>query len=223
MHRQRCHDRLGGGGAACARHDRYARREPPCALAAGGDSRRRESCDVSAFQHIGVLGAGAWGSALANIAARAGRRITLWARDPRVTETIARWRESPKLPGMRLENLVTVTGSIDDVLDAAALLVAVPSQAMRSVASALAPLLHQRTPVIVCAKGIERRTRRFMTEVVAECVPQAEPAILSGPSFATDVARGLPTAVTLAAQDEALAGPPSAPPRPPTIRPHPPA
>ena len=161
---------------------------------------------MSAFQHIGVLGAGAWGSALANIAARAGRRITLWARDPRVTETIARWRESPKLPGMRLENLVTVTGSIDDVLDAAALLVAVPSQAMRSVASALAPLLHQRTPVIVCAKGIERRTRRFMTEVVAECVPQAEPAILSGPSFAADVARGLPTAVTLAARDEALAG-----------------
>ena len=70
---------------------------------------------MSAFQHIGVLGAGAWGSALANIAARAGRRITLWARDPRVTETIARWRESPKLPGMRLENLVTVTGSIQSL------------------------------------------------------------------------------------------------------------
>jgi glycerol-3-phosphate dehydrogenase (NAD(P)+) len=78
---------------------------------------------VSAFQHIGVLGAGAWGSALANVAARAGRRVTLWARDPRLAETIAQRRESPKLPGVRLADSVAVTAALDAV-DAAALLVA---------------------------------------------------------------------------------------------------
>ncbi len=160
---------------------------------------------MSAFQHIGVLGAGAWGSALANVAARAGRRVTLWARDPRLAETIAQRRESPKLPGVRLADSVAVTAALDAV-DAAALLVAVPAQALRSVACALAPVLRVGTPVIACAKGIERGTGRFMTEVIAECIAQAEPAILSGPSFAFDVARGLPTAVTLAARDEALAG-----------------
>jgi glycerol-3-phosphate dehydrogenase (NAD(P)+) len=160
---------------------------------------------VSAFQHIGVLGAGAWGSALANVAARAGRRVTLWTRDPRLAETIAQRRETPKLPGVRLADSVAVTAALDAV-DAAALLIAVPAQALRSVARALAPVLRAGTPVIACAKGIERGTGHFMTEVIAECVAQAEPAILSGPSFAADVARGLPTAVTLAARDEALAG-----------------
>ncbi len=160
---------------------------------------------MSAFRHIGVLGAGAWGSALANVAARAGRRVTLWARDPRLAETIAQRRQSPKLPGVRLEDSVAVTGALEAV-DAAALLVAVPAQALRSVARALAPVLRDGIPVIACAKGIERGTGRFMTEVIAECIAQAEPAILSGPSFAADVARGLPTAVTLAARSEALAG-----------------
>ena len=159
---------------------------------------------MNAFAHIGVLGAGAWGSALANLAARAGRRVTLCTRDPRVAETIAQNRESPKLPGVALEKPVTVTGRLE-VSGADALLIAVPAQAMRSVASMLAPALRDGTPVIACAKGIERRTGRFMTEVIAECVQQARPAILSGPSFAADVARGLPTAVTLAAADEALA------------------
>ena len=159
---------------------------------------------MSQFAHIGVLGAGAWGSALANLAARAGRRVTLYARDPRVAEKIAQNRESPKLPGVALETPVTVTGRLE-VSDADALLIAVPAQAMRSVASMLAPALRDGTPVIACAKGIERRTGRFMTKVIAECVQQARPAILSGPSFAADVARGLPTAVTLAAADEALA------------------
>jgi glycerol-3-phosphate dehydrogenase (NAD(P)+) len=160
---------------------------------------------VSAFEHIGVLGAGAWGSALANVAARAGRRVTLWARDPRLADLIAQRRESPKLPGVRLENLVTIAGALE-VFDATALLVAVPAQAVRFVASALAPLLREGTPVVACAKGIERGTGHFMTEVIAECAPHAQPGILSGPSFAADVARGLPTAVTLAAREEALAG-----------------
>jgi glycerol-3-phosphate dehydrogenase (NAD(P)+) len=174
---------------------------------------------VIAFAHIGVLGAGAWGSALANIAARAGRRVTLWARNPKLAATIEQARETPKLPGVRLDDAVAVTGELA-ALDAAALLLAVPAQAVRSVACALAPVLHKQTPLVVCAKGIELGTRRFMTEVIAECVPHANPAVLSGPSFAADVARGLPTAVTLAASDDALAGALAAAFGSPTFRPY---
>jgi glycerol-3-phosphate dehydrogenase (NAD(P)+) len=97
---------------------------------------------------------------------------------------------------------------VADLAEAArgqAILLVVPAQAVRAVTKALSPLLAPDTPVIVCAKGIERGTQKFMTEVVGECAPSAMPAILSGPSFAADVARGLPTAVTLAAADEALA------------------
>jgi glycerol-3-phosphate dehydrogenase (NAD(P)+) len=159
---------------------------------------------VNAFQHIAVLGAGAWGTALANVAARAGRRVTLWARDSHLAEILAQRRESPKLPGMRLENLVTITGALE-VFDADALLIAVPAQALRPVASALAAPLREGTPVIACAKGIERGTRCFLSQVIAECAPGANPGILSGPSFAADVARGLPTAVTLAAAEDTLA------------------
>jgi glycerol-3-phosphate dehydrogenase (NAD(P)+) len=102
-----------------------------------------------------------------------------------------------------------VTGRIADAGNADAVLLAVPAQALREAAHALAGVLRPGTPVIACAKGIERGTRQFMTEVIAENIPAAIPAILSGPSFAADVARGLPTAVTLAARDrrsaEALA------------------
>ena len=76
---------------------------------------------------------------------------------------------------------------------------------MRSVVTALAPVIAAGTPLVVCAKGIEAGTRAFMSDIVAECAPKAVPAILSGPSFAADVARGLPTAVTLAASDESVA------------------
>jgi glycerol-3-phosphate dehydrogenase (NAD(P)+) len=86
-----------------------------------------------------------------------------------------------------------------------AILIAVPAQALRSTVSGLAGAIAAGTPVVACAKGIERTTRRFMTEIIVECLPEAVPAILSGPSFAVDVARGLPTAVTLAAADEAVA------------------
>ena len=85
------------------------------------------------------------------------------------------------------------------------ILLVVPTQAVRSAATALSPLLAAHTPVVVCAKGIERGSKQFVTDIVAACAPRAEPAILSGPSFAADVARGLPTAVTLAARDDALA------------------
>jgi len=156
------------------------------------------------FQRIAVIGAGAWGTALANAAARAGRDVTLWARDPATVASIAAKRESPRLPGVKLDDRVAATGALADVAHADAVLLAVPAQDLRVAATALRPHL-RAVPLVSCAKGIERGSRRFMTEVVAEVVPQATSAQLSGPSFATDVARGLPTAVTLACADEATA------------------
>jgi glycerol-3-phosphate dehydrogenase (NAD(P)+) len=157
------------------------------------------------FDHIAVVGAGAWGSALANLAAQAGRAVTLWARDPVKAAAMAASRSNPRLPEMRLDDRVTVTGVLGEAAGADAILLAVPAQELRAAAEGLSSLLAAGTPVIACAKGIERGTGKFMTEVIADSVPGAIPAILSGPSFAADVARGLPTAVTLAAQDEKLA------------------
>lgn len=156
------------------------------------------------FAHIGVLGAGAWGTALANVAARGGARVSLWARDPSAVTAMAVSRESRRLPGFRLDDRVVPTSNIAEAVAADAVLLAVPAQESRAVVT-LAGTLRAGTPVVACAKGIERGTRKFMTEVIAECLPQAVPAILSGPGFAEDVARGLPTAVTLAAQDETVA------------------
>ena len=155
------------------------------------------------LHHIAVFGAGAWGSALANLAAQGGNTVTLWARDPAKAAAIEQSRENPRLPGARLHERVKVTGSFADAANADAILLVVPAQALRSVAAELNKL--DGTPVIACAKGIERSSHKFMTEVIAEAAPKATPAILSGPSFAADVARGLPTAVTLAARDEATA------------------
>ncbi len=155
------------------------------------------------FERIAVVGAGAWGSALANAIARAGRSVTLLARDPAKAAAIARCRESPRLPGNRLEDSIGIAAVGYGNGPHDAILLAVPSQQLRAAAAAIAPALAKGTPVIACAKGIERGTRKFMTEVISEVAPAALPAILSGPSFADDVARGLPTAVTLAAADEA--------------------
>src|ERR1700716_3130622 len=163
------------------------------------------STAMPSYKSVAVIGAGAWGTALAGVAARAGRDVVLYARSSEHAAQIAATRVNPKLSGVSLEAGVKVTGDI--VLAAAAdiILVATPAQNLRQEIGALAPHLAKATPVIACAKGIERGTRKFMTEVIAEAAIDAIPAILSGPSFAEDVARGLPTAVTLAAQDEQLA------------------
>src|SRR5687768_11730623 len=105
------------------------------------------------FDHIAVMGAGAWGSALANLAAQAGHVVTLWARDPVKAAAIEQSRENPRLPGARLHERVTVTGSFADAAGADAILLAVPAQALRSVAAKLNKL--DGTPVIACAKGLE--------------------------------------------------------------------
>jgi glycerol-3-phosphate dehydrogenase (NAD(P)+) len=154
---------------------------------------------------IAVIGTGAWGIALANVIARAGRRVTLWARDGETANVLAKIRESPRLPGIFLDERVATASLCETLPGEDAVLVAVPAQALRTVVSQFGGALRPGTPVVACAKGIERGTGRFMTEIIAECVPAAVPAILSGPSFAADVARGLPTAITLAAADEATA------------------
>lgn len=157
------------------------------------------------FNHIAVLGAGAWGTALANALARAGRRVTLWGRDPAAIATMMATRQNAHLPGIRLHENVTPSGELRSAHTADAVLLVVPAQAVREVAVRVGAEIAAGTPVVACSKGIERGTRCFMTDVIAQALPTAVPAILSGPGFAEDVARGLPTAVTLAAHDEKLA------------------
>jgi glycerol-3-phosphate dehydrogenase (NAD(P)+) len=157
------------------------------------------------FNHIAVIGGGAWGTALALTCARAGRKVTLWEHDAKNAAQLADKRESLFLPGVRLDDGIALAGTLNEAAGADAILLVVPAQAVRAAVTALAPLLAPHTPVIVCAKGIERGSKKFMSELVAACAPGAVPAVLSGPSFAADVARGLPTAVTLAASDGKLA------------------
>jgi glycerol-3-phosphate dehydrogenase (NAD(P)+) len=159
---------------------------------------------MPAFNSVAVIGAGAWGTALATVAARAGRRVTLYPRNADLAARIASARENPRLPGVRLEN-IAVTSELSRAGGDDIVLIATPAQHLRHAVVGLAPHLTKPTPVVACAKGIEHGTHKFMTDVIAEAAPLAQPAILSGPSFAEDVARGLPTAVTLAATDEQLA------------------
>lgn len=159
---------------------------------------------MTAYQDIAVIGAGAWGTALANAAARAGRKVTLIARDQASADAIARGRESTRLPGVALASNVMVAASGGNIAAQVALL-AVPTQSLRNALETLRGRLGGDTIVVSCAKGIERGTLRFTTDIIAQTLPDVTPAILSGPSFADDVARGLPTAVTLAASDETIA------------------
>jgi glycerol-3-phosphate dehydrogenase (NAD(P)+) len=158
------------------------------------------------MKKIGVIGAGAWGTALANAAATAGREVVLHGRDASLIAAIEKARSNEKyLPGIRLDDKVTPTGDLARVADADAILLVTPTQSLRETITSLAPLLRAGTPAVACSKGIEIGSKKFVTEVIAEILPSARPAILSGPGFAEDVAAGLPTAVTLAAADEALA------------------
>ncbi len=157
------------------------------------------------FQTIGVIGAGAWGVALANAAARAGREVALWARDRAHVDEISRTSESRRMPGARLDPRVTPQAALARACASDLLLLVVPAQAVGAVAGDIAAVLGAGVPVVVCAKGIEQHSRRFMSDILAQALPRNPPAALSGPSFAADVSRGLPTAVTLAAHDENLA------------------
>ncbi len=157
------------------------------------------------IEHIGIIGAGAWGTALAQAAVRAGRRTTLWARDPGLARTINQKHENPTyLPGIALEPTVRATGDLAEAAAADAVLLVTPAQHLRAAAGLLSGHLAAATPVVLCAKGIEQQSRALMTEVLAETLPAQPMAVLSGPTFAAEVARELPTAVTLAASDASL-------------------
>jgi glycerol-3-phosphate dehydrogenase (NAD(P)+) len=156
--------------------------------------------NTTVYHRIGVIGAGAWGTALALAAAQAGRSVTLWAREAELVERARTTRENALyLPGVALPPDMAVTGDLAEAARADALLVVVPAQHLRESLRVLAVEAAPGTPLVLCAKGIERGTGKLLTEVLAEEAPNHEPAILSGPSFARDVARGMPTAVTIAA------------------------
>jgi len=156
---------------------------------------------------VGIIGAGAWGTALATVAARAGLAVTLYARDPAMVDTVNRHhRNETRLPGIDIDPSIAATDDIGRAARNDLVLLAVPAQTMRATATAAtAAGIAPGTPLVICAKGLERGSDKRLSEVVGETVPHARAAILSGPSFAADVARGLPTAVTIAAADEALA------------------
>ncbi|MGL4636838.1 MAG: NAD(P)H-dependent glycerol-3-phosphate dehydrogenase [Beijerinckiaceae bacterium] len=158
------------------------------------------------FQHIGIVGAGAFGSALACAAARAGRKVTLFARDPAQVHDINTKHENTKaLKGCQLDPTIKATSELAAMAQCNAVILALPMQATRPVAEALALALPASVPIICTAKGIERGTLLFATDLVTDLLPGHLAAILSGPSFAIDIASGLPTAVTLACADPYLA------------------
>jgi len=151
---------------------------------------------------IGVIGGGAWGTALAQVAAANGP-VTLWAREPEVVDSINRARVNEAfLPGVRLDGRVRATGDLAELGDCDAWLVVTPAQFLRAVLAG-APTDAAR-PLVLCSKGIEAGTGELMSEVAADAAPGAPVAVLSGPTFAHEVAGGLPTAITLACADEAV-------------------
>ena len=155
---------------------------------------------------VGVMGGGAWGTALAQVCARAGREVILWAREPDVVESVnARHENVSFLAGIPLEPQIRATGQLSDLAGADLVLAVPPAQHMRTTLLAFAPHARPGLPVLLCSKGVEQGSLKLMTEVLAETLPEAAPAVLSGPSFAGEVARGLPTAVTLACPDMAQA------------------
>ena len=150
---------------------------------------------------MGVIGAGAWGTALACVAARNGHGVRLWSRDPERAACLNRTGTHPRLPGVTLPPSVIATARREDLADSQVILLATPAQALRQTLQSFSPVLNRPLPMVICAKGIETATGNFMSEILAETAPKAEPLVLSGPGFAADVMRNKPTAVTLAGRE----------------------
>ena len=154
---------------------------------------------------IGIVGGGAWGTALAQTLALGGKDVTLWAREAEVIEDINERRVNRVfLPGIALAEGVRATSDLAAIANQDVVLSVVPAQHMRAVGGRLAAHMPEGCPLIICSKGIEQASGKLMADVVAEAVPHAQCAVLSGPSFAIDVARGLPAALTLACTNEAV-------------------
>jgi glycerol-3-phosphate dehydrogenase (NAD(P)+) len=165
-----------------------------------GDGQASEGAPAGGIQRIAVVGAGAWGTALALTALRAGREVRLWAREPEVVEAINdRHLNETFLPGMPLPEALVATNRLSIACgDADAVLLVVPSQFLRPTAEQVEKALPAGIPVVICAKGIERDSGLMMTQVIEQAMPGRPLAVLSGPTFADEVAQGLPTAVTIA-------------------------
>lgn len=157
------------------------------------------------MKRAAVIGGGAWGTALAQVCARAGLETVLWAREPEVVADVNALHENRLfLPGVELDGAIRATHDFVDLARADFVLAVAPAQHLRATLAAFAGHVAEGLPIVLCAKGVEQGSLKLMTEVLAETVPAARPAVLSGPSFAGEVARGLPTAITLACPDEDL-------------------
>ena len=156
------------------------------------------------FQKFGVIGGGAWGTALAQTLASVGREVTIWAFEKDCVEAINSSHENTLfLQSVKLNPSIKATGQLSDLGECDAVLSVAPAQHTRQILANYAPHARDGQTVILCSKGIEISTRSFMSDVLSQTLPQAQAAVLSGPSFAIDVAKGLPTAVTLACANEA--------------------
>ena len=154
---------------------------------------------------IGVIGGGAWGTALAAVAARAGRAVTLWARETDVVESINERHENRRfLPGVGLDPEMRATDDLREAARADLLLLVTPAQNLAAIVDELAQAADDLPPCVVCTKGIERRTGALMSEAARRAAPGLPLAVLSGPTFAREVATGLPAAVSLACEDARL-------------------
>ena len=150
---------------------------------------------------IGVIGGGAWGTALAQLSAKAGSNVILWAREEKVVKKINEEHENEMfLKGVGLSNKVRATTNLADMVGNEFIFIAVPAQFVRSVLKEVKKYLSDGVILVLCAKGIEQSSGRLMTEVVSEIMPKSPLVVLSGPTFAREVALGLPSAVTIASK-----------------------
>jgi glycerol-3-phosphate dehydrogenase (NAD(P)+) len=158
------------------------------------------------IEHVGIVGAGAWGTALAIAMRRADLDVTIWAHKQDVVEDINRRHENRALlPGVALDPKIVATGDIASAVTTDLVFLVAPAQHLRAVCQTAAPAWQTGVQAVICAKGIEQGSGALMSSVVAETLPAAEITVLSGPTFAAEVAAGLPTAATLAASDGAFA------------------
>ncbi len=154
---------------------------------------------------VAVLGGGSWGTALAQAVSQANHDVVLWARDQGLVDEINAGHENPRyLPGMPLDPGIRATGDLASAAACEILLLVVPAQHLRALAERLAAVLPKDRPLVICSKGIERGSGALMSEVLAEVLPGQPLAVLSGPTFAAEVARGLPCAVTLACTEQSV-------------------